>query len=155
MMKVVTATAKDLTLIRDLDVRTYFYPLTNDGWAYVFNDNACVVYLCTIGKRSIGFMILEPSGNNMRLHRLGILRQFRGLGAAKLLMRKAEEFRAATKSAALEVTVPEIHCAPGDPDDVSVFLKWQGFKATGVKTDFYSMYGRKYDGFVFERGPQW
>lgn len=151
MMEIVTATAKDLATLRDIDIKTYFYPVPDDGWAHALVDSSCVVYMVRLGRHHIAYMIVEPSKHNLRVHRLGVIRQYRGHGAAKMLLTKAEELRRATKSKALEVIVPEIHCLPGDPDDISLFLKFQGFKATGIKLDFFTMYGRKYDGFIFER----
>ena len=42
---------------------------------------------------------------------------------------------------------------PGDPDDVTEFLDYMGFKATGeIRYDFCVMYGDSVDGFIFERG---
>jgi len=155
MMKVVAATAKDISVVRDLDVKCYFYPVPQEGWAHALVDSSCVVNMVKIGARPIGFSILEPYGENLRIHRLGVIKRFRGLGAAKRLLHRAEDLRSATKSSSLETVIPEIQCLPGDPDDVSTFLKFQGFQATGIKRDFFSMYGRKYDGFIFERGPQW
>jgi hypothetical protein len=34
---------------------------------------------------------------------------------------------------------------------VSRWLKWQGYKAVGAKTDYFRMYGDLFDGYIFER----
>jgi len=151
MMEVVPATAKDRLILQDIDIKTYFYPVSDEGWAHVLTDSSCMAYLVRIGHKHVAYMILEPSKDNLSVHKLGVLKQYRGLGAAKKLLERAEELKQATKSRALEVLVPEVHCLAGDPDDVSLFLKFQGFKAAGVRKDFFRMYGRRYDGIVFER----
>lgn len=153
-VKVVSATAKDASTIQALDLKCYHYPLENDAWSWIFLESTCVTYMVYIHKKAVGYGVIEAVGDNLRIWRLGVLKQFRGLGAAKALLKRAEELRAATKSKALDVVIPEIHCLPEDPDDVSVFLKLQGFRAVGIKKDRFDMYGCKYDGFIFERGPQ-
>ena len=152
MIQTATATAKDLAVVKDLDLKCYPYPLENDAWTFVFVDSTCVVHIVYVYNKPVGFQILEPIESNLRVWRLGVLRKFNGRGAGKALLARADEFRAAIKAPVLDTVVPEIHCLPGDPDDVSVWLKFQGFKATKVKKDYFDMYGRKYDGFVFERG---
>ena len=52
----------------------------------------------------------------------------------------------------MKVVVPHIHCVPGDPDDVSVFLNKVDFVPTGrIIHDWREMYGEEVDGYEFER----
>ncbi|OGN96977.1 MAG: hypothetical protein A2Z77_00575 [Chloroflexi bacterium RBG_13_51_36] len=153
-MLIVTATAKDLDTLRDLDMRCYFYPVPEVGWSHALLDSACVVNMVKLSNRPLGYSIVEPLGKGLRIHRLGVLKKFRGIGVAKRLLHKAEDMRRDTGADALTIMVPEIHCLPGDPDDVSGYLKSQGFLAYATQLDAFRMYGRKYDGIIFKRGPQ-
>ena len=52
----------------------------------------------------------------------------------------------------VQVVAPDIHCCPGDPDDISAFLLKSGFKPTGkILPEYKEMYGEPVDGYVFER----
>ena len=151
MMEVVLSMAKDICSLKDLDLKTYHYQIDDNGWKYAFSDDGCVVYTIKISRTHIGFMITQPHRHNLRIVRMGVRKRYRGLGAGKKLLQKAEEMQVVTMAHKLEAEVPEIHCLPGDPDDVSMWLKFQGFRATRVRADAFPMYGNLYDGILFER----
>jgi len=151
MIKVVTATAKDLPTLQDLDLKTYHYPLSDKGWKYALIDSPCKVGMAQIGTTYVGFALFEQADGALDIHRLGVLSKFRGLGAGKTLLQTANALARDLHSLKLRVIVPSCHCE-NDKDNVSNWLKGQGFRAKGVKTDFFKMYGDLYDGYLFERG---
>lgn len=151
MIDVKIAMAKDIFTLKTIDLRSYHYPMTDDQWKHVFSNSGCLAYVANFSRAKVGFAILEPRGTNMRIHRLGVTPKFRGMGVGSALMDKAEELRRATMSKKLEIEIPEIHCIPNDPDNVSLWLKFNGFEAGQVREGAFPMYGEMYDGYIFER----
>jgi N-acetylglutamate synthase-like GNAT family acetyltransferase len=139
----------------EIDLRTYDYPL---GYVEIKDMLMSKDHTCLIAAdeqhQVVGFAVLKsdrPKGV-MEVVRLAVHPKHRGLGAAKLLLEKAEEFCVTCKLHEMFINVPETKCIPRDPDDVSRWLKFQGFKAvTPLLKDAFEMYGGKVDGIKFVR----
>ena len=151
MMNIVPSLVKDLNLLKDVDLKTYHYPLTDEAWTHALVKSPCSVCTVRISKTHVGYMIVEPQELNLRIHRLGVREKFRGNGVGKRLLERAEQLACDGKYAYLEVVVPDIHCIPGDLDNVALWLKFQGFRASGVLGDYFHMYGDDHDGYLFKR----
>jgi len=152
MIVIRDALVKDMNALKDIDLRSYQYPLSQDTWSRVLVDSPCKVFLATIGTRTVGFIVLEAhETRGLQVQRLAVSALFRGKGIATELLAKAESLARDLHIDKLSATVPEIHCLPGDPDDISLWLKFKGFRAVGIRRGFYHMYGDYLDGFVFER----
>ena len=154
MMKMIVASVKDLGTLKDIDLKTYHYPLAQDAWTYALVDSPCTVYLVNYSRKAVAYAVVEPSPcneKNLRLQRCGVLRDFRGFGVAKFILRDVSQTAKDMLMTRVEVLIPEVHCLPGDPDDVSLWLKFQGFRAASIIKNCFDMYGEDYDGFLFER----
>jgi len=150
-MELVPASAKDLTALKDLDLKTYHYPLSDEAWKRALVDSPCVVYTLRISRTHIGYMVAEPKELKLSVHRLGIVPKYRGMGGGKRLLKRVDELAHDTSYTHLQAVIPDIHCIPNDPDNVSLWLKFQGFKATKVLSNYFYMYGDYRDGYLFER----
>jgi GNAT superfamily N-acetyltransferase len=140
---------RDLPMLKDLDLKTYDYPMNEAQWQHIQELDA--MYIVTIGKRDIGFTVLEACDDCLNCHRLGVLRRFRGQGVGKYLLNEAVALARDLHKPKLTTVIPEINCLPGHPDDVSLWLKWQGFRAFGVKRNLFYMYGECVDGILFAK----
>ena len=150
MIKIHEVSVKDLSILKDIDLRSNFYPLEEDAWAYAVVDGHCANYGASIGKVMVGLALAEQADSLMIL-RLCVRPNFRHNGVGSALMAKMVSLAEDLHVNTLSITIPEIHCLPGDPDDVSLWLKWKEFRATKILKDIYYMYGDTIDGFKFER----
>jgi GNAT superfamily N-acetyltransferase len=150
VIKIHEVSVKDLNVLKDIDTRSNFYPLEDDAWVYAVVDGHCANYGATIGKVMVGFALAEQA-DTLLIMRLCVRPNFRHHGVGTALVDKMVGLAQDLHVTTLSITIPEIHCLPGDPDDVSLWLKWKGFRATKVLRDIYYMYGDKIDGFRFER----
>jgi GNAT superfamily N-acetyltransferase len=150
VIKIHEVSVKDLSILKDIDLRSNFYPLEDDAWAYAVVDGQCANYGASIGKVMVGFALAEQS-ESLLIMRLCVRPNYRHNGVGSKLMDKMVSLAHDLHVPTLSITIPEIHCFPGDPDDVSLWLKWKGFRATKVLKNIYYMYGDTIDGFRFER----
>lgn len=148
---------RDVNLVKDLDLKCYHYPWTPKEWADTVGNDVAKWCLATIRDRPVGFAIWRQEKNTGLLERIGVLPDSRKQGIGTELLRyvlRCVRNRGAPK---LSLMVPEIHCCPGHPDDVSAWLLARGFRAEPPITPKYAyMYGQWVDGFCFvkptERG---
>jgi ribosomal protein S18 acetylase RimI-like enzyme len=150
MINIHEVSVKDLNTLKDIDLRSNFYPLEEDAWAYSVVDGHCANYGASIGKVMVGFVLAEQIETLMIL-RLCVRPNYRHHGVGTKLMDKMASLARDLHVSTMSIIIPEIHCLPGDPDDVSLWLKWRGFRATKILKDGFYMYGDKIDGFKFER----
>lgn len=157
MIKVREAGVKDITTLKDLDLKCQIYPADPDLWAYLLTPATKGVYLAHIGHTPVGYAvcadieILETKQKHVRIQLFGSLARFRGNGVGKALLEKVEDLARNLHIKWVSAVIPEIHCLPDDPDDVSLWLRFQGFRAKRIVKDGFVMYGDKHDGFVFEK----
>ena len=152
MINVKSVGLRDLGALKDVDLKASIYPATSEAWVYAIDRGNCVNYGAYIGIKMVGFVILEQAEKVLKILRLKVHPQFKYQNVEETLLAKASDLARDLHIYTLEITVPEIHCLPGDPDDESVFLKGHGFTAYRVVKDAFKMYGRAYDGFVFKKG---
>jgi hypothetical protein len=151
MVKVDTVTVKDLGALKDIDLKASVYTATPEMWAYAIADGHCANYGAYIGSKMVGFIITEQHDKAVQILRYKVHPDYLFVGVDVALMEKASFLARDLHVYTLYIIVPEIHCLPGDPDDESEALSGFGFRATTILKDAFDMYGRKYDGFRFER----
>jgi hypothetical protein len=147
----------DANVLSSLDLKCYPYPLTLDKWKDLANNSgkkaAPKVVVCEVLRKPCGFAVWNSEDFEVaRIIRLGVVPASRKKGLGTLLLNKVKHYSQIKQIDKLQVIVPDIHCQPGDPDDVSGFLSKSLFHTTGeVIHDFRYMYGDWRDGYVFER----
>lgn len=147
----------DANVLSTLDLKCYPYPLTLDKWKDLANNAGKKavpkVVVCEVLRKPCGFAVWNNVDEDVaRIIRLGVVPGFRKNNIGTLLLNKVKHHCQIAKIDKLRVIVPDIHCLPGDPDDVSGFLSKSMFHTTGeVIHDFRFMYGDWRDGYVFER----
>jgi N-acetylglutamate synthase-like GNAT family acetyltransferase len=88
----------------------------------------------------------------MFLAKVGILPSFRGQGLGQMIFTKCEAEAQWSNLKKVFVWLPDLHCNPGDPDDVSVFVNKCGYRATGQCREApYKMYGKPFELYRFEK----
>jgi len=147
----------DINSITDMDLKCYPYPLEMSEWQEKIkgsgNKDYARIVVAEYGPMPLGFAMWSADLEHVgQLHRLGVLPQFRRKGLGTLLLAACNSHCRENQCDVLRTIVPSLHCQPGDPDDVSVFLTRTGFRATGkVLHSYRIMYGDEVDGYEFER----
>jgi GNAT superfamily N-acetyltransferase len=101
--------------------------------------------------QALGYAVWQRFEGDFLLLRLGVVKQHRRRGIGQLLFDTVLKDARKRNIPKIKVTIPEIYCLPGDPDDVSAFLSSMGFRATGeILTNWKFMFGKTYDGILWE-----
>ena len=143
--------------LSELDLKSYHYPLPLERWKELSRlagkpTEPKVVVVEVVRKPMAFAMWQEVDSDVTKILRLGVLPKARRHGIGRLLIKKIIVHSQAEKKDRLRIVLPDIHCLPGDPDDVSGFISKVGFNTTGeVITEHCYMYGEWRDGYVFER----
>ena len=151
MIKIKPISVKDLGVVKDIDLKASIYPAVAEAWAYAIVEGNCVNFGAYIGPKMVGFIILEQVQTELRILRMRVHPDYTYQLVEEELLGKAEHLARGLHVNELTVSVPEIHCSPGDPDDESAKLLSWGFKAYKILRDAYVMYGDKVDGFKFKK----
>jgi GNAT superfamily N-acetyltransferase len=98
----------------------------------------------------IGFAVFIPVEGDVDILRLGVKPCHRRQGIGTRLLDYIQDFAKEQKSLRMTMTIAEIFCDPGHPDDVSVWLSAYGFRTEPPLIKEYAyMYGQWVDGFRF------
>jgi len=148
----------DVNMLTSLDLKCYHYPMDLPKWQEYIKEvskgNRIVVM--EQNRTPVGFAAweiiedLNAGTSYANITRLGIHPEYRRMGHGKQLLTHIEVSAARAKADGVSVVIPEIHCSPGDPDDISEFLALCGYFASGaIVYNFRRMYGQMVDGFYF------
>lgn len=148
----------DINKLQALDLKCYHYPMPLKMWQEYVNGSGKTgqarVVICEVFTTSAGFAMwnIAEDQESAQLLRIGVLPKFRRNGLGRLLVKSCIHDASRAKCERINVIVPDLHCDPGHPDDVSVFLGRVGFITTGkVIHSWRTMYGGWVDGYEFER----
>lgn len=151
-----TANQGDLNGMYEVDLRAYDYPLTylelkefvthpGEYFNVIAADDKCKIIGYAVFKK-------DASAGTLEIIRLGVVPKHRGQGAGKELLRAGLDWMYTCRLYEIFVVVPECKCCPGDPDDVSRWLRFQEFVATTPLLPCrFKMYGDCQDGIKFVR----
>jgi len=149
MIEVRRATSRDMNALVDMDLKSHEYPWPAENWGTVIPHPETVIFIAQLGVKNVGFCVAQALSGELKILRMGTVQKARGSGVAKAIMRELNALANSLRSDTLTVLVPEIHCLPGHPDDVSALLNKAGFQATEIIKDNFLMYGEQVDGFKF------
>ena len=148
----------DINNIVSLDSKCYIYPFKIKDWQDLVQKSGHVgeprLIMLEILDRPVGFCMwnIDHEARITNILRMAVLEKNRRFGLGRLLLTACDRSSLKAGVEKLRITVPDIHCRPGDPDDVSEFLLKTGFLTTGdIQPAFKQMYGDPVDGYVFER----
>lgn len=147
----------DINNVTMMDLKCYDYPMPMKDWQERIQGSGEVgqarIVVVEVKYVPAGFAMWSIDENQVGLlHRLGVLPQFRRRHIGTVLMAAFLRHCAENHCDKVRAVIPSINCKPGDPDDVSAFLKFTGWKASGeVLSNYRVMYGDLVDGYVFER----
>jgi len=150
----------DINNLRDLDIKCYDYPLTMDQWQALVSASGKVEEArCVLvelqnpvgSNKPIGFGVWQKHEGDFLVLRIGVHKEYRRKGIGQLIVDTIQNDASKKGIKLITITVPDLHCTPGDPDDVSKFLLATGFRPSGkIIHNFKRMYGQDRDGYVFE-----
>lgn len=149
----------DISQLRDLDLKCFQYPFSMAQWQHFIQGsgkkNEPKVILVEVVKSAVGYAMweIDTEANVLSLLRIGVLPPFRRKKLGSTLFMAVIKDAQRNQLDKIRCVVPDIHCVPNDPDNVSGFLLANGLSATGeIVYDAFQMYGSNFDGYVFERG---
>lgn len=156
MIRVHTANQGDINGMYEVDLRAYDYPLNYLGIKHFVTHpgDFFSVIAADPSNKIIGYAVFkkDQAAGTMEIVRLGVIPKHRGQGAGKELLRAGCDWAYTCKLYEAFVIVPECKCIPRDPDDVSRWLRYQGFTATvPLLPCHFKMYGDCQDGIKFTR----
>jgi GNAT superfamily N-acetyltransferase len=141
---------RDVNLVKDLDLKCYHYPWSPEEWAATVGEGGAKWCLATIRDRPVGFAIWRQAKDKALLQRIGVRPDSRKQGIGTEILRHVLRCVRTGDASELSLMVPEIHCFPGHPDDVSAWLLTRGFRAESpIVHEYAYMYGHWVDGFCF------
>ena len=150
----------DVNSLTDMDLKCYHYPHALDWWREYMKDmgDKTQIVVCEVMGKAVGYAVWEsfedPKTDQLFIDivRLGVIPRYRRQGLATLLLEAVENTGRRMRADSLTMNTVEIHCCPGDPDDVSVFMNNINFKTSGVIIrDFSRMYGEMRDAYQWVR----
>jgi N-acetylglutamate synthase-like GNAT family acetyltransferase len=146
------AQVRDVNSLLDIDLKGYDYPWTISKWREISNDAEFTLLIATLKVQPVSMCVWrwKVGSERAEIVKLATKPYYQGQGFATLLLNKVEsDMRSAAVREAV-ITVPEIKCFPGHPDDVSAWLLARKYKPIKpVLKDEYCMYGSMCDGFQF------
>lgn len=150
-------TDREVNLVKDLDLKSYDYPWEREKWSEMVGENPGKWCLATIAGKAVGFAIWRMEPDEAVLLRLGVRPDNRKKGVGAALLERVVKYARSSGAKRVSLLVPEIHCFPGHPDDVSQWLLNRKFRSGGsIVREHAFMYGQWVDGFRFvlpvERG---
>jgi GNAT superfamily N-acetyltransferase len=146
------AQVRDVNSLLDIDLKGYDYPWTIAKWREISSDEDYTLLIATLKVQPVSMCVWRRKSGSDRAEiiKLSTKPYYQGQGFATLLLNKVErDMRSAAIKEAV-ITVPEIKCFPGHPDDVSAWLMARKYRPVKpILKDKYRMYGNMCDGFQF------
>ena len=143
---------REVNVVKDLDLKSYHYPWGAEEWQATAGKDPAKWCLAFLKSKPIGFAIWRNADDEVDLLRIGVRIDSRGCGVGTELLLHVVKYAGMHGMSRVALTIPEINCFPGHPDDVSEWLLRRKFCATPpiVKSHVYR-YGQWVDGFRFVR----
>ncbi len=146
------AQPNDIHSLVDIDLKSYDYPWPLDRWREAAADPTCVIMVATIRAESVGVCAWRkrPTIKEGDILKLATKPDYRKQGVGTMLLSIVETSIADHGLHTATITVPELNCFPGHPDDVSVWLRKKGYQVVlPILRECFYMYGSRCDGFKF------
>jgi GNAT superfamily N-acetyltransferase len=148
----------DINALKDLDLKTYQYPLELDQWQARINGSGkpdeSMIVVTEVYRKPVAYAMwnIDKEHNGVHLERLGVLPKFRRNGLGSRLIQRCMQYGYDKFCEEVRIVIPSIYCCPGEPDDVSAFMNANQFKPNGtIAHNMRKMYGESVDGYVFAR----
>jgi GNAT superfamily N-acetyltransferase len=143
---------REVNVVKDLDLKSYHYPWGVEEWQATAGDDPAKWCLAFLKNKPTGFAIWRDTDDEVDLLRIGVRPDSRRRGVGTELLSHVVKYAEMHGMSRVALTVPEINCFPGHPDDVSEWLLHRKFRAAPpiVKAHAYR-YGQWVDGFRFVR----
>lgn len=135
--------------LMDIDLKCFDRPWTPIEWRRV--SKLCSILVATWNDKPIGMIVYgQTESGDFDVVKLGVKPVYRRQGIGSRLMLDAILAARNLMVPSIFVTVPESHVCPGDPYDVSAWLRKRSFRARlpNIK-DHIELYGEWEDGVVF------
>lgn len=138
-LKIREAIERDKDAILNIEVKTNYYPWSEEDLERVWPRARTHCYLADYNCKIVGFVIVEEVKRKMFIHNLGVLSHYRRLHVGTELIQRVLS----------KTHIGSFFACVRERDlDIQFFLKANGFKAVKVQRGFFFDSGE--DGFLFE-----
>jgi len=155
------ATVKDLSYLRDLDLKCHEQiPSSHRWWAkieqnlesgcYIGCKSHVPIAMAVWERKSFRLPDFERVHITLHLHKLCVRKEFRNKHIGRRLIAHAHEEAKRLQCGYLSISVPEYMCGEkAEHGNVAAWLNQLGFKATIILPTKVHMYGQSFDQFLF------
>ena len=143
------STEKDAHYLLDIDLKCFDYAWLPEDWRAI--SKACYGCVATWNETPIGMAIFgqTPYGN-VEILKLAVKSSYRNRGIGSRLVFNCLLYAREIHALRLLMVVPEGQLRPGEPGDISSWLKHRGFRAqVPLLRNYFTFYGQPEDGVVF------
>lgn len=139
----------DTRYFRDIDIKCFETPWTPNEWRWA-SDN-CLGCVCTFRQTPIGMVVnYRNEDGDLMVAKLGVKPEYRRVGIGTDLLRSAYHHALYVGAPYLVTIIPEWQICPGQPEDLSGWLKRRGLTAhREIVRNFQFAYGEPIDGIQF------
>ena len=155
------ATNKDLTHLRDIDLKCHEQMVSTHSWWSEIEQNpesGCVVVCKT--HVPVGMIVWERQAfklpnfdskqTTLHIHKLCVRKEFRNNKCGQKLLGYGYEEAVRLECPYMSISVPEYRCGKSaEHGDLGAWLNKQGFNATIILPTKIQMYGQDFDQFLF------
>ena len=142
----------DIRRVRELDVRCFYEPWSEDIWSFCIQN-----YFTRVATHNTGLVGVVVAGQDadnpsqMRLMKAAVAPQFRRQGRSIELLRRVAEYAHERDCSAIDCWIAESYIYPTDsPWCVLGWFQKCGFKNVEIQRDMFRMQGYPEDGIRWE-----
>jgi GNAT superfamily N-acetyltransferase len=137
----------DRELLYHIDVRCFDDVWEKELWLHWFKEDR-VVYVAEADDQIVGFAACIILSDGVAIEKIGVRPDFRLRGVSKDLLLTAHlRSQLQEWSHVLSITIPETFLCPGQPDDISGWVKAVRFRAkVPLQPDYFNINGDSIDG---------
>lgn len=139
----------------NIDVKSSEFPFEFEDWqllAHYFPEWRIMV--SCLDETPVGFAIVELDKDElvMRIHKIVALPEAKRIGVDTTMLCHIEYEAQISGFAKIQLPVPSLACrGPGDPYDISEWLKNNQYRCVGTEEEIFEAYGEKIDAYIFEK----
>lgn len=139
----------------NVDLKTSEFPFGFQDWqllAHYFPEWKIMV--ACLDETPVGFAIVEmdKEDRTVRIHKLVAMADARKLGVDNAILHTIEYEATISGYQKVQLPTPTSSCrGPGDPYDISEWLKKNKYVCVGTEESMFEAYGENMDGYIFEK----
>lgn len=147
--KIRATTERDAHYLIDIDIKCFDYAWLPEDWRRISKD--CLACVATYRETPIGMVIFSDNHfGGIEIEKIAVKPSFCNQGVASQLLFNCALYAREIGDTELIMVIPESRLRPGEPDDLSVWLRRKGFRAeVPLLKNYFTFFGQPEDGVLF------